>query len=64
MKSLKRRSRPKPKDGTVRIDSSVEVIEAECFKGCKSLREVIFADDSKLRHIGEDAFSGSGLKKS
>ena len=35
----------------------------ECFYGCKSLEEVIFTDDSKLRHIGKYAFYRSGLKK-
>ena len=30
---------------------------------CTSLEEVIFADGSKVRHIGKNAFAGSGLKK-
>ena len=34
-----------------------------CFYWCRSLEEVIFADDSKLRHIGKEAFKWSGLKK-
>ena len=62
MKSLNRESRPEPKNGTFRIDSSVEIIEAGCFSGCKSLEEVIFADVSKLGRIGKSAFKESGLK--
>ena len=61
--SLSASSRPDPQNGIVRIASSVEAINANCYKNCKSLEEVIFTNDSKLRHIGRNAFKKSGLKK-
>ena len=44
------------------IPSEVETLDGSCFHTCKSLEEVIFADDSKLHRIGKEAFAESGLK--
>ena len=63
MKSLGPSSRPEPQKGTVHIESSVAVIESECFKNYQSLEEAIFANDLKVLRIGEKAFRETGLKR-
>jgi hypothetical protein len=48
----------------IAIPSSVEVVGAECFRGCKSLASVSFCATntlSKLNHIGHSAFAESGI---
>jgi hypothetical protein len=47
---------------SIRILSTVELIEEECFFGCGSLTEVIFESGSNLKRIEKSAFRSSGLK--
>jgi hypothetical protein len=42
---------------TIRIPNNVENIGISCFSGCESLSEVVFKSDSKLKEIGDEAFS-------
>ncbi|CAJ1927496.1 unnamed protein product [Cylindrotheca closterium] len=42
----------------VYIDPSVDEIKNKAFKGCKELREVVFAKDGRLEVIGSFAFMG------
>ena len=60
---MSRLSGQKPQNGTIHIEASVEVIESRCFQRFMSLKEVIFTNDSKLRHTSENAFSQSDLVK-
>jgi hypothetical protein len=46
---------------TVSVPNSVEWIYSKCFGGCRSLREVLFEADSKLRQIGAEAFAGTSV---
>lgn len=43
---------------TIRIPDSVERIESGAFRKCKSLRNIIFSDRSRLKYIGDKAFDG------
>jgi hypothetical protein len=43
--------------------SNVEVIGCLCFEGCKSLSEVIFEPQSRLRIMPESCFQGTCLRK-
>jgi hypothetical protein len=46
----------------IQIPSSVEIIGEACFQGCESLYGVVFEWDSKLKEIGDAAFSNSGIR--
>jgi predicted metal-binding protein len=46
---------------SIRIPNNVENIGKDCFCGCKSLCEVVFESESKLKEIGDCTFSGSGV---
>ena len=48
---------------TVIIPASVKKIEKEAFRGCQQLREVEFAEGSKLESIGELCFAYSGIQE-
>jgi hypothetical protein len=47
---------------SVRISNNVENIGKECFYKCKSLCEVVFESDSKLKEIDGSTFYYSGIK--
>jgi hypothetical protein len=40
------------------IPASVEVLGEDCFSECNSLSSVTFESGSKLREVGDNAFSG------
>lgn len=42
---------------TLLIPANVERIDTEAFEGCTYMRDVVFADDSRLQYIGESAFA-------
>jgi hypothetical protein len=46
----------------IRIPSNVEMFGKYCFSECKSLCEVVFESNSKLREIDDLALSSSGIK--
>lgn len=48
---------------SIHIPASVTEIGAEAFKNTTNLREVTFADNSRLSVIGDRAFQGSSLRK-
>ena len=47
---------------TIAIPKSVTIIGRRAFYRCLKLREVEFAEGSKLRVVGEESFRESGLK--
>jgi hypothetical protein len=46
----------------ISIPSNVANIERGCFRDCKSLCEIVFESDSKLKQIGSFALRDSGLR--
>ena len=44
------------------IPSTLEVLEERTFNLCEKLTSVVFAEDSRLREIGKECFSITGLK--
>ena len=47
----------------IEIPASVREIGADVFYGCKSLKNVTFAEDSKLEKIGSGCFCKSGIER-
>ena len=47
----------------IKLPVSVEKIDVCAFKECSALEEVVFADGSQLKEIGEWAFKGTSLKE-
>lgn len=45
------------------IPNSVTILDDGAFRECKSLKKVVFQDDSRLQKIGKCCFQGSGLEK-
>jgi hypothetical protein len=45
----------------VSVPSSVENVGPNCFRECSSLCGIVFESESKLKAIGDCAFSGSGI---
>ena len=41
----------------IRFPASVQSIKKNAFKDCQNLKTIVFADNSKVREIGEQAFS-------
>ena len=48
---------------SITIPAGVTTISSWAFRDCPKLANVDFADDSKLKTIGEKAFSGSGITR-
>ena len=48
---------------SVEVPASVRELGADAFRGCGGLRCVTFAEDSRLRTIGERCFQGSGIRE-
>ena len=46
---------------SVEIPASVRVIEANAFRNCRQLRQVVFAEGSRLEAVEAHAFGGTGL---
>ena len=47
----------------ITIPASLKEIGSEAFYGCKSLKRVTFALESKLEKIGPDSFYGAGVER-
>lgn len=47
----------------ITIPKNVESIDDNAFAGCKSITEIHFSSDGKLKSIGTSAFSGTGITK-
>jgi hypothetical protein len=47
----------------IHIPATVELIGKECFSNCKTLAEVTFESGSKLRQIGNRAFSNTAIRR-
>ena len=48
---------------SVKIPASVREIGVDAFFGCKNLKSVVFAPESKLEKIGAGSFSKTGIEK-